>query len=322
MTLSLNSKTRRGFTLIELLVVIAIIAILIGLLLPAVQSVREAARRMQCANNLKQLGLALHHHHDTHGAFPPAFVNKGPYLTTGFSFTHGWSPFILPFIEQQQLYDLYRWDFPLYHPENQPVMTQQLKVFQCPSTPEQGRFNAGYGPFLLFGTKGASGDYTIALGVDAELARRGWVDPVGDFRGALMHTPTPGLAPTPTITPTRLADITDGTSTTILVTEVAGRPALWRAGKRVSSLPLEGGPWNHFKGGVLLQGSTSDGSTKFGPCALNCTNDGEVYAFHPGGANTVFADGSVRFLKAGMNLRVMAGLITRAGGEVVPAGDF
>jgi prepilin-type N-terminal cleavage/methylation domain-containing protein len=206
------NNRRRGFTLVELLVVIVIIGVLIGLLLPAVQAAREAARRMACSNNLKQLGLALHHYHDTHGAFPPAFVNKGPYGTTPFSFTHGWSPFILPYIEQQPLYDRYRWDFPLYHPENQPVITQHLKVFQCPSTPEQGRFSAGDGPFVLFGTKGACGDYTIALGVDAELARRGWVDSVGDFRGALMHTPTPGLAPTPTVAPTRLAAITDGTS--------------------------------------------------------------------------------------------------------------
>ena len=312
----LQTSQRRGYTLVEVLVVIAIIGVLIALLLPAVQAAREAARRMACTNNLKQFGLALHGYHDTHGAFPPAFVNKGPYGTTPFSFTHGWSPFVLPFIEQQPLYDRYRWGVPLYHPENQPVMTEHLKVFQCPSTPEQGRFSAGDGPFVLFGTKGACGDYTIALGVDAELARRGWVDPVGDYRSALMHTPTPGLAPTPTVTPTRLADITDGTSTTILVTEVAGRPKLWRLGRFVSALPLEGGPWNHFKGGILLRGSTSDG-TKLGPCALNCTNDGEVYAFHPGGANAVFADGSVRFLKVGMNLRVMAGLVTRAGGEIV-----
>jgi prepilin-type N-terminal cleavage/methylation domain-containing protein len=320
MTWSLNSKTRPGYTLIELLVVIAIIAILIGLLLPAVQAAREAARRMACTNNLKQLGLGMHNHHDTYGAFPPAFVNKGPYVTP-FSFTHGWSPFVLPFIEQQPLYDRYRWDFPLYHPENQPVMTQHLGYFQCPSTPDHDRFSGGYGPFLLFSTKGACGDYTIALGVDVELARRGRVDPVGDYRGALMHTPTPGLASTPG-TRTRLADITDGTQATILVTEVAGRQTLWRMGQKVPALPLEGGPWNHFKGGILLQGFEPNGATKLGPCALNCTNDGEVYAFHPGVACAVFADGSVRVLKAGMDLRVMARLITRAGGEVVPAGDF
>jgi prepilin-type N-terminal cleavage/methylation domain-containing protein/prepilin-type processing-associated H-X9-DG protein len=318
----LRTNRRRGFTLVELLVSIALIGVLIALLLPAVQAAREAARRMACTNHLKQLGLALHHYHATHGAFPPAFINKGPYGTTPFSFTHGWSPFVLPFIEQQPLYDLYRWDFPLYHPENQPVITEHLTVFRCPSTPEQGRFSAGDGPFLLFGTKGACGDYTIALGVDAELARRGWVEPAGDYRGALTHTRTPGLVLTTTATPIRLADITDGTSTTILVTEVAGRPKHWRTGSSSSTLQLEGGPWNHFKGGILLQGSTSDGSTKWGPCAVNCTNDREVYAFHPSGANAVFGDGSVRLLKAGIDLRVVAGLITRAGSEVITADDY
>ena len=109
---------------------------------------------------------------------------------------------------------------------------------------------------------------------------------------------------------------------TILFTEDAGRPALWRAGKLVSALPLEGGPWNHFKGGILLQGSTHDGSMKMERCAINCTNDGEVFAFHLGGASAVFADGSVNFLNVGTNLRVIAGLITLAGGEVVSAGDF
>lgn len=317
----LNSKKRSGFTLIELLVVIAIIAVLIGLLLPAVQKVREAASRMTCANNLKQLGLALHNYHDTHGTFPPAYINKGPYGSTGYSFTHGWGPFILPYIEQQSLYDLYHWDVPLYHPLNEPVISRHLKLFQCPSAPEQDRYMT-FGPYQLFRTKGACGDYTATLGVDAVLAQRGWVDPVGDYRGALTQTPTPALAPTLTYTPVRITDIGDGTSNTILLAEDAGRPNLWQAGKMGPDQKLEGGPWNHYKGGIILRGKVGDGTLSPGQCALNCTNDREIYAFHPGGANVAFADGSVHFLKVGMDIRILARLITRTGGEVVSADDF
>ena len=322
MNASLISRSRRlGFTLIELLVVIAIIAVLIGLLVPAVQKVRAAAARLQCANNLKQLGLALHNYHDARRAFPPAYVNKGPYLNSGFSFTQGWAPFLLPYIEQQSLGHLYRWDLPLYDPGNQPVVSVHLAVFQCPSTPEQDRYMT-FGPFGYFGTKGACGDYTITLGVDAGLAQLGWVDPVGDYRGALTNTPTPALALSPAPTGKRLTDLTDGTSTTILLTEDAGRPRAWQAGKAGPDQVLEGGPWDHFKGGIILQGSTFDGTAKPGRCALNCNNDREVYAFHAGGANAVFADGSVRFLVAGMDLRILARLITRAGDEVISDSDF
>jgi prepilin-type N-terminal cleavage/methylation domain-containing protein/prepilin-type processing-associated H-X9-DG protein len=304
----LDSNRRRGFTLVELLVVIAIIAVLIGLVLPAVQKVRAAANRMSCSNNLKQLGLAMYHYHDTHGAFPPAFINRGPYGTTGFGFTHGWGPFILPFIEQQQLFDLYRWDVPLYHPNNAPVMSKHLKVLQCPSAPEQDRYMT-FGPYKLFGTKGACADYAPTLEVDEVLARLGWVDPVADYRGVLV------------VTATRLTDIMDGTTHTILLTEDAGRPRLWQAGKPGPDQVVEGGPPG-FKNGIILQGSTPNGMMKPGRCALNCTNDHELYSFHPGGANAVFADGSVHFLKAGIDLRLLARLITRAGGEVVSASDF
>jgi prepilin-type N-terminal cleavage/methylation domain-containing protein len=111
MTQHLTTARRRGFTLIELLVVIAIIAVLIGLLLLAVQKVREAAHRIQCNNNFKQLGLALHQFHDVRGKFPPGQVN-GPYPDAGvyWGTQHGWAVFILPYVEQQQLWALYRLD--------------------------------------------------------------------------------------------------------------------------------------------------------------------------------------------------------------------
>src|SRR5262249_22096073 len=157
--------------------------------------------------------------------------------------THGWAPFLLPSIEQQQLYNLYRWDFPLYAVENQPVVSRQLKIFQCPSTPEQDRYML-FGPFQFFGTIGACWDYAATLGVDAGLSQRGRVDSVGDYRGALTHVPTPALTASMNPTPTRFADITDGTSNTILLAEDAGRPRRWLARQSGQDQVLEGGAWN------------------------------------------------------------------------------
>jgi prepilin-type N-terminal cleavage/methylation domain-containing protein/prepilin-type processing-associated H-X9-DG protein len=301
---------RRGFTLVELLVVIAIIAVLIGLLIPAVQKVREAANRMACANNLKQLGLALHGYHDANRKFPPGQV-KGPLPEAGVTnaVNHGWGPFILPFIEQQPLYSQYRWDVKVADPLNLPVVLTQLKNFQCPSA-EPNRFYTA-GPT----GNGACGDYAPTWYVDpdvvAALVKQGLIDLPADPRGVLAQNLM-----------TRLSEITDGASNTILLTEDAGRPQRWRAGRPGDDQTVEGGPWAAVNSGIILQGSSPDGSTRPGPCALNCTNEREVYAFHLGGANAVFADGSVRFLKAGLSIRVLAALVTRAGGEVISAGDF
>ena len=138
----------------------------------------------------------------------------------------------------------------------------------------------------------------------------GLVDRAANYKGVLTNNYL-----------TRLAAITDGTAQTLLVTECAGRPKLWRAGHLVPGIYARGGAW---VGGTLTfgQGSTPDGATKLGPCAINCTNDREVYSFHPGGANAVFADGSVHFLNAGMSIRTLAALVTRAGGEVVSTADY
>jgi prepilin-type processing-associated H-X9-DG protein len=121
---------------------------------------------------------------------------------------------------------------------------------------------------------------------------------------------------------TRLSEITDGTFCTILLTEDAGRPRQWRAGRPGPDQTISGGPWAGFNTGITLKGSSHDGETQPGPCAINCTNDHEVYSFHHGGANTVFADGSVRFLKAEINIGILAALITRAGAETVSTTDY
>jgi prepilin-type N-terminal cleavage/methylation domain-containing protein/prepilin-type processing-associated H-X9-DG protein len=292
---------RRGFTLIELLVVVAIIAVLLGLLLPAVQMVREAAARAKCLNNLKQLGLALHNFHDTHGTFPPGQV-KAPY--SKWTANHGWAVFILPFLEQQQLFNAYDWDQPLAAPANQPVVAHPLKNFWCPSAPYQDRYDEAHGLFPSYGGRGACGDYAPTWGVDPALAR-------GDNRGVLA----PNWM-------TRIAEITDGTEHTILLTEDAGRPRLWQAGRAGPDQAIAGGPWAGFDTGVTQEGSTRDGTSRPGPCALNCTNDHEVYSFHRSGANAVFADGHAQLLKASITLGTMAALITRAGGEVVGGNDY
>jgi prepilin-type N-terminal cleavage/methylation domain-containing protein/prepilin-type processing-associated H-X9-DG protein len=303
--------TRPAMTLIELLVVIAITAVLLGLLVPAVQKVRAAAARLSCMNNLKQAGLALHQFEAHHGHFPPGAV-LGPLPAAGIDgdALHGCWPFLLPYLEQEALFGAYRWDVDFFDLANQPAVATPLKILQCPAA-EANRFVAAgqSGGAFVNGGQGACIDYGPVQGVDPGLALLGLIDPVGDYRGTL---PIDDIC--------RVSDITDGTSHTLLIAEDAGRPQRWQAGHLVPGAFSFGGPWASSANPVEIRGASADGATVPGPCAINCTNNQQPYSFHTGGANFLFADASARFLDAHVDIRLLAALATRAGGEVIP-GD-
>jgi prepilin-type N-terminal cleavage/methylation domain-containing protein/prepilin-type processing-associated H-X9-DG protein len=301
---SVGRHRSSAFTLIELMVVLAIIVVLIGLLIPAVQKVREAANRMKCNSNLKNLGLALHQYESTFGKFPPSRVDR-PVPEAGVTATvnHGWGAFILPFLEQEALAQKYRWDLFNHDPANQSVVSTQLRILQCPSAePDRVMTFDVYS----YGGRGTCTDYAPTEAVDSVLARMNLIDTVGNYRGVLSLNAM-----------TRLRDITDGTSNTLLLVEDAGRPREWRMGHAYRDQTIYGCPWAGYLNPIVVEGVTPDGASSPGPCALNCSNDQEIYSFHPGGANTVFVDGSVHFLKTGLDIRILARLVTRAGGEVV-----
>ncbi len=317
------SHNRRAFTLVELLVVIAIIGVLVSLLLPAVQTAREAARRTQCTNNLRQLALAAHSFHDTYKKLPssirPAGLTPLPRISGHIQ--------ILPLIEQKSAYDAYdqtkNWD----DPANSLVTKLLIRSFICPSTPEPKRLDGLPEANPWQPSIAAVTDYSPTIGVDDRLQLANLVDYAG-----------PGMLPKNT--EPRLAQVTDGLSNTILYAESAGRPVLYRKNARVGNLPgnrVNGGGWVRPGTDFSVDGSSYDGLTIPGPCPLNCTNgddfgstpfphpyygsegSGEAYAFHPGGANFAFGDGSVRLLSQNIGIRDFARLVTRDGGETVTA---
>jgi hypothetical protein len=327
------------------LVVIAIIAILIGLLLPAVQKVREAAARMSCFNNNKQLGLAIHGFHDSHGWIPPAgvdVVSGFPRWSVPAGIQHGMHTFILPYIEQNALYQKYRWDRDWRSTENQPVVTAPLKVLLCPSVPSGDRL----GPVKTSGGftwREYSGDYAPQSGYRRALADAGYADYVagdngapmtdtslldgigrgGPYRGVFdsVGTFADGASQNNVFT---FAAVTDGLSNTAFLTEDAGRPLSYvRGGKPHPTNPtggtngLDGAGWASRGMNYGIDGSTFDGIAGNGPCFMNCNNRDEHFSFHIGGGLHLFGDGSVRFIRDSLSTKVMAAQVTFKGGEVI-----
>ena len=300
---------RRGFTLVELLVVIAIIGVLVALLLPAVQSAREAARRMQCSNNVKQIGLGLHSFHDTHNFLPAGGITKAhPPLQIPSGVLHGWGVFVLPYVEQKALYEKYRLDKDWRGPENKEVRETYMKMYLCPSSPVQKRTDtATSGGFTW---TAAAGDYFVNNAVSTVLSTANLVDTYSGGQEQGVMNVDQYL---------RFAQITDGLSNTAWIHEDAGRPTQFRAGKRLTGR-FSGAGWADRDNEGILHGFNAAGTTSGGPCAVNCSNDNETYAFHPSGAMILMGDGGVRFLSQSTNIRIVARLITRGAGEA--AIDF
>jgi len=298
---------RYGFTLVELLVVITIIGILIGILLPAVQNARESGRNATCQNNLRQLGIAINNYAESNGERFPATSGGGPK-------GHTWIVRLLPFIEQQNVYNKYSTSHNWDSNHNQEAINAHIPILHCAST--QGDPNR---LDVIPGTsKTAScSDYAPVCSVADRLVKNGYAPNITKKSGIMDGNRE-----------TFLARVRDGLSETLIITEDVGRPVHWAANDigppntsnncqyEVENGRVRGAGWADTGLGIPVHGFTPDGLL-CGPCVVNCTNNNEAYSHHPAGINSIFADGSVHYISELVTASIYAAMITRDGDEIV-----
>jgi len=320
---------RHGFTLIELLVVIAIIAVLIALLLPAVQAAREAARRIQCVNNLKQIGLAQHNYHSQQNCFPPGYLSlKDPITFDNDGPGWGWAARSLNQMEQSPLYSSINFVLGIEFPANQTSRLTVINSFLCPSDAWRLDIFTVVDSTTTNTTRGApicdvaSSNYVGSVGsgdpsslypyiIDADDGPPGRDNGNGIFFRNNVIT---------------IAQVTDGTSQTFLAGERSQNlsRASWTGAVTNALVPLvalqaEAG-LDPEGGGALVLSHTGEGHGPNSPSGL--AHGDQYWSLHPGGANFLFCDGTVRFIKELVGFTIFQALATRAGGEVLSADQF
>jgi prepilin-type N-terminal cleavage/methylation domain-containing protein/prepilin-type processing-associated H-X9-DG protein len=333
-------KSRSGFTLIELLVVIAIIAVLVGLLLPAVQKARETANRMKCANNLKQIGLALQTYHDNLGQFPPGYIdgNTDPTKTPDQDMGPGWgwAAFLLPYVEQDPLFRQINLTVPVGTGVNAMLSGQGLSIYQCPSDPLQQ-------PFPVYDSTFTKPIVTLAHA--NYVGCNGWEECFWNAGGAGDGSGNDGLdgglglagdGPFFRNSNIKISNVLDGLSNSIFVGERSSNhaPATWTgapAGGRCPAwmvsqppVPYASPPGPAYDNADFGEAFVlAHGNARHLPNADFPIYDPDTfYSYHPGCVNFLFGDGSVRFISSNIDPQVYQHLCTIAGGETVPAGGW